>query len=282
MRVFIAYDRRNTGNIGMDIKEMDNNIWQPLYNEMKWREKGTVLRDSHRYVDVVHGEKIVEGEEEFNGEVEVKLLGGLEVMIVLDAPEMAINILNNNDHGTRRWLDNIRRWNKFYTPLGRLTWVNIIGVPVSCWTETVFRKIAEVHGSIVRLCNCKLEGNQNTIIGRVQIQSLVNRLINEIIRIKFRGIIFNVKVIEEVSDINEVEVEEANTTNMEDQADNGSNQKNDEEDMLISEDDEEDCESNNCSNREDDELDDDEGDGKKKDGEEQVNRLDKKEDSKKE
>nr|GFA60133.1 transposon TX1 [Tanacetum cinerariifolium] len=68
-------------NINMDRKEMDNNIWQPLYNGMKWRERGTVLHDSHRKgkedgvnqnesVGKCKGGRIIEiGEKEFNSEV---------------------------------------------------------------------------------------------------------------------------------------------------------------------------------------------------------------------
>ncbi|PWA58554.1 hypothetical protein CTI12_AA394360 [Artemisia annua] len=136
-------------------------------------------------------------EEQCLNKVEVKLLGGYEVMIVLDAIETVDNILNNNEHGIRRWVHNIRRWSKFYVPSARLTWVNIIGVPISCWTESVFKSIAEVHGSIVGLKNCKLEGNQNNIMGRAQILSIVSGLINETMTVKFRGISFKVKVIEE-------------------------------------------------------------------------------------
>ncbi|GKB29122.1 transposon TX1 [Tanacetum coccineum] len=256
-RILFAYDKRNTGNISMDILKFMGEKSRRIIEIGEDEFNDEVINKSViGEVKKLHylPKLLAFYEEQGLNKVEVKLLGGLEVMIVLDAPETVSNILKNNDHGIRRWLDNLRRWNKFYAPSGKLIWVNIIVVPVSCWTEMVFRKIAEAHGSIARLCNCKLEGNQNTIIGRVQIQSLVNGLINETMKIKFRGIIFNVKVIEEVSDITEVEVEEVKIVNMEEQADKGSNQKNDGEDMLISEDDEEDGESNNGSNGKDDAI----------------------------
>lgn len=136
----------------------------------------------------------------------------------------------------------------------------------------MFRKIAEVHGSIVGLYNCKLEGNQNTIIGRVQIQSLVNGLINETMRIRFRGITFNIKVIEEVSDITEIEIEDVLSTNMDEQEGMGTKQEEDGEDMAISEDDEEDGESNNGSDGEEC-SDEEKDDSNQNEGEEQVYKM---------
>jgi hypothetical protein len=62
--------------------------------------------------------------------VEVKFLGGLEVMLVFDTAETASNILSCIDHGLRRWIHKLRRWSKHCILPGRLTWISIIGVPV--------------------------------------------------------------------------------------------------------------------------------------------------------
>ncbi|GJW36614.1 hypothetical protein Tco_0059534 [Tanacetum coccineum] len=40
----------------------------------------------------------------------------------------------------------LRRWSKHYILPGRLTWVSLIGVPVSFWSELVFKKITAVKG----------------------------------------------------------------------------------------------------------------------------------------
>ncbi|PWA51457.1 hypothetical protein CTI12_AA417390 [Artemisia annua] len=122
--------------------------------------------------------------------------------------EMAMNILKNNGHGIRRWIHKVRRWSSWYNPSGRLTWVNIIGVPISCWAESVFKRIAGVHGIIVETENCRLNGNQNVIVGRVHIHTIAKDLINESLNLQFRGKTFKVKVIEEIRDITSVDTEE--------------------------------------------------------------------------
>ncbi|PWA81045.1 RNA-directed DNA polymerase, eukaryota, Reverse transcriptase zinc-binding domain protein [Artemisia annua] len=77
--------------------------------------------------------------------VEVKLLGGLE----------------------------IRRWKNNYKPQGRIT----------CWKESVFRRIAEWHGFVMEMNNCSLAGNQNIMIGR-EIRDVVEYQVQESINLE--------------------------------------------------------------------------------------------------
>ncbi|PWA75311.1 Transposon TX1 [Artemisia annua] len=256
--------------------------------DTKYRHKSVVDRDEGRTIELI--------EDEFNGEVfnrsllgevkkgcylskllalceeqglsnvEVKLLGGLEVMVVFDSTETVGNILSNVDHGIRRWLHKLRKWSIYYKPSGRFTWINIIGVPVSCWTETVFRKIAELHGSIVGTENCNLVGNQNLIIGRVQIHTCVKGLINEALSVKFRGMIFKVNVVEEIKDICEVEIEEVSMVNHDEQSKFGSGLKNGGDDMVISEEEDNDSSCDESNGKEEDSGDEEEGNNHKEEG----------------
>ncbi|PWA43798.1 Transposon TX1 [Artemisia annua] len=146
-------------------------------------------------------------EEQGLSNVEVKLLGGLEVMMVFDTQETATNILGSVDHGLRRWVHKLRRWSKHYITPGRLTWISILGIPVSCWAESVFKKVAAIHGRVIGNVNCKLEGSQNLIVGKVQIHTCNNGLIKETLFVKVFGRKFRVEVIEEVGDIMEFELD---------------------------------------------------------------------------
>ncbi|GJU42665.1 hypothetical protein Tco_1195622 [Tanacetum coccineum] len=64
---------------------------------------------------------------------EVKLLGGLEFMVVLDSERTTSNVLNDNDHGLRRWIHKLRRGDDYGWVAGRVTWINILGVSISGW-----------------------------------------------------------------------------------------------------------------------------------------------------
>ncbi|GKC08744.1 hypothetical protein Tco_1000354 [Tanacetum coccineum] len=84
--------------------------------------------------------------------------------------------------------------------------------------------------------NCNLNGNPKLISGRVQIHTCVKGLINEALSIKFRGMIFEMNVVEDIRDICDMEIEEASIVNYDNQSKISSDQKKDEDDMVISED----------------------------------------------
>nr|GFB07971.1 transposon TX1 [Tanacetum cinerariifolium] len=109
LRVFIAYDRRSTCNRNLDRREMNGRRGNTLYKGVCGGGPRMNTRDIRRYVDVVHGGyvDVVHGvnshDKEFNRrskkgcylsklvvfceeqglkKVEVKFLGGFEVMVV--------------------------------------------------------------------------------------------------------------------------------------------------------------------------------------------------------
>ncbi|GJR76960.1 putative RNA-directed DNA polymerase [Tanacetum coccineum] len=240
LKVFIAFDRRSTngrskvGNrgLGSNFNTKSSNI----FNNVGVRSN---IQDGRRFADVVSGDRIADNkakakveervedkvivvsEEEvcselFNrsligevkslcyltkmmgicdelglGKVEIKLLAGLEVMLIFDTAETTTNILNDIHHGIRRWIH-----------------------------KSVFRKIAVVHGRVMGLRNCKLEGNQSVIIGKVQIH-----LVKEKLNVMCMEKMFKVEVIEEVGDIEEFEIEELK----DDESDRNSNNGSDED-----------------------------------------------------
>nr|GEY04765.1 transposon TX1 [Tanacetum cinerariifolium] len=127
-------------------------------------------------------------EEQGLGEIEVKLLEGLEVMIVMENENTAANMLSDKEHGLRRWMYKLRRGDTLHRTSGRITSVSCWGEEhglrrwmyklrrgdtlhrtsgritfVSCWGEGTFKKIAALHGTILGMQNCRLEGNQNLV-----------------------------------------------------------------------------------------------------------------------
>ncbi|PWA88262.1 RNA-directed DNA polymerase, eukaryota [Artemisia annua] len=133
--------------------------------------------------------------------IEIKLLGGLEVLVVMENEDTATNVLKDREHGLRRWMHKMRRGDSLNRTSGRITWINVIGNPISCWCENMFRKIAAVHGTIMGLQNCRLEGNQNMAFGRVQIHTINKGLIKEDLFVNVKGKVHNISVVEEVRDI---------------------------------------------------------------------------------
>ncbi|GKE79087.1 hypothetical protein Tco_1545207 [Tanacetum coccineum] len=60
------------------------------------------------------------------------------------------------------------------------------------------------------LKNCRLEGNQNIVIGKVHIHSVATCLINETLNVRCKSKVFKVSIVEEVRDITEFAIEENN------------------------------------------------------------------------
>ncbi|PWA92790.1 glycosyltransferase family 92 [Artemisia annua] len=139
--------------------------------------------------------------------IEVKLLGGLEVLVVMENENTAANLLIDKEHGLRRWIHKLRRGDSLHRTSGRITWISILGIPISCWGERMFKKIAALHGTILGMHNCRLEGNQTLVYGRVQIHSINKGLINEVLNEKVKGKYHKVCVVEEVRDIVNVDIQ---------------------------------------------------------------------------
>ena len=70
------------------------------------------------------------------------------------------------------------------------------------------QKIASLHGTILGLQNCRVEGNQHMMFGRVHIHTANKGLIKEEFRVKVKGKIHEVSVVEEIRDITITEMQD--------------------------------------------------------------------------
>nr|GEU88558.1 transposon TX1 [Tanacetum cinerariifolium] len=173
---------------------------------------------------------------------EVKLLGGLEFMVVFDSERTASNVLEDNDHGFRRWVHKLRKGAEYDGTTCRVTWINILSVPISSWDENTFKEIAAVYGKILGLHNCRLEGNQNTLYGRVQIHTSSKGLIREELYVKVKEKYHKVSIVEEIRDITITGIMDVCCGRMEERTEEDVKKRKD-NDMLIDE--EEDDEDSN-------------------------------------
>ncbi|GJY96199.1 RNA-directed DNA polymerase, eukaryota, reverse transcriptase zinc-binding domain protein [Tanacetum coccineum] len=201
-------------------------------------------------------------EEEGSGKVKIKLLGGLEVLVVLENEETMANVLKDKDHGIRRWIHTIRKGDTINRSAGRITWINILGIPISCWSEATFKKVTALHSTIMALHNCRIEGNQNMILGRVQIHTINKGLVKEDLNIKVKGNIHKISVVEEIRDITCWNIQEAVASENASKIGDEVGDKMGENDMIIDEEDDENGgEPNGEGESSDEEKDDEDGEG---------------------
>ncbi|GJV00541.1 putative nucleotidyltransferase, ribonuclease H, partial [Tanacetum coccineum] len=263
-------NRSGNGNVGWrDMCEGDTKRFNNI-NNMRWhRNEGRIIvADENEVNDELLGRSVIGEvkarcflaklpilcEEQGLGKFEVKLLGGLEVMLVMENAKTVENVLKDKDHGLRRWLYNLRCGDSFQRTAGRFTWLNIMGLPLSCWKEGMFKKIAALHETILGLHNCRLEGNENLLYGRVHIRMTHKGLIKKELRIVVRGKAYEVSVVEEVRDIT--------MTNIQDEHIKGNDARHEkgENDMQI---DEEGGQEDRISDNKEGEDSDEEGEGGK-------------------
>lgn len=67
--------------------------------------------------------------------VEVKYIGGLLVGIILENEQTTENIIANEEHGIRKWMEKIKRWDKGFVYTVRMSWISIIRVPLTLRNE---------------------------------------------------------------------------------------------------------------------------------------------------
>ncbi|GJZ43946.1 RNA-directed DNA polymerase, eukaryota, reverse transcriptase zinc-binding domain protein [Tanacetum coccineum] len=90
--------------------------------------------------------KIVLGNEGFN-DIEIRYLGGLWVMIVFKSVEVKEKFKSNV--GTGSWFSQLIQTSNDFIVDGRVTWVEIEGIPLKVWTENTFKRIVSKWGSLL-------------------------------------------------------------------------------------------------------------------------------------
>ncbi|GKC84241.1 hypothetical protein Tco_1139958, partial [Tanacetum coccineum] len=184
LRVYLAYDRRTKEGDGWRGNKMSTRYakrsGETLGNgtrvhgeyDVRMMDKRFDMCDNRRYNDVVNGKKQTTwyGKKSSDDKPVAKENMVIEIGTgdidteLLCQEETVKNILQDTNHGIRRWVHNLRMWNENYKQSGRLTWINIVGIRVSCWRESVFKRIAEWHGIVVEMNNCKLEEEIRDIV----------------------------------------------------------------------------------------------------------------------
>ncbi|GJR09593.1 transposon TX1, partial [Tanacetum coccineum] len=247
LRVYLAYDRRtkkrdgwtrnrmSTGDAKRSGETLGNGTKVPGEYSVRMMDKRFEVCDNRRYNDVVNGKKHTTwyGKKDYEenpvpkenrvikigagdidtellsrdliGEVKkfsfseklpemckmmglenvkIKLMGGLEIMVIFDKEETVKNILLDTNHGIRM--------------------------------ESVFKRIAEWHGIVFEMNNCKLEGKVFKV--------MVKEEIRDVVECKF----------DEKKSVQEPENEKANSKGVdhmkEDNDENGTNEEDREDD----------------------------------------------------
>ncbi|XP_071726436.1 uncharacterized protein [Rutidosis leptorrhynchoides] len=77
-----------------------------------------------------------------------KYLGGKQVLLLFDDIRNGLDVLNPQGFGKKHplwnWFDDIKSWDPEENSIhSRLVWIDVKGVPITCWFESTFCKIAK-------------------------------------------------------------------------------------------------------------------------------------------
>lgn len=93
-------------------------------------------------------------------DIELRYLGGLWVMIVFTSVESKENFLAKV--GTKSWFSQIVQASSDFAVDGRVTWVDIEGIPLKLWSDNTFKRVASKWGTLLYVesteggnCHCK-------------------------------------------------------------------------------------------------------------------------------
>ncbi|PWA61144.1 zinc finger, BED-type [Artemisia annua] len=218
LRVYVAFDRKGPGNYGVRDVGVEQAKQNYSRNKYEWHKRGTTMDNKNNYrsfVDVLNGGRkegdVVNNEKKGYGSsgkqtkdenvstwTEKQDAGRC---IIAEGNEINEEVLCRSVVGEVKALCFLSKIPTLCDEigLGKIEVKLLGGLEAMVVMEN--ENTAALHGVIIGLQNCRLEGNQNLVYGRVQIQTINKGLIREVLRVVVDGKTHEVNVVEEIRDI---------------------------------------------------------------------------------
>lgn len=83
----------------------------------------------------------------------------------------------------------------------RLIWINVYGLPLQLWNSSNFSKLGQRWGNVISISDDTIKGISSAV-GKVLISTSQMEMINEVVTVESKGILHQVRVIEEQMVVN--------------------------------------------------------------------------------
>lgn len=150
------------------------------------------------------------------GDCVVKYMGGLRIIIKFISSIMMNNVLNNENHGIRYWVKDLKKWKNERDAFNRLTWVSIVGMPIHGWEENAFIRVAERWGKVLETKNCSVWDSDSLVEGWVLLLTSHPDSINEWRSILIGDVRFQVKIVEDAFCVGNINMDSCHEDESED------------------------------------------------------------------
>ncbi|KAL4331915.1 hypothetical protein GQ457_07G005780 [Hibiscus cannabinus] len=128
------------------------------------------------------------------GDLKVKYLGGKNFLIEFPDEELYKLLEENNWAILKEVFTEVQSWTETFRLSERLTWIEIIGIPLHCWNQETFRRIANIWVSLEALGE-----NANQMLGCEKVLILIStdqvKKIDEIIELEAASSAPGIKII---------------------------------------------------------------------------------------
>ncbi|KAL8497316.1 hypothetical protein ACS0TY_020847 [Phlomoides rotata] len=152
------------------------------------------LKEDYLWIDV--GAKIQEASE---GKIRVNYLGGTLVFI---QPANYEIIKIEDLECITFWFDSIRLWSEDVIDNNRIIWTNWFGVPMHAWNPNFFNLVSCKFGKILRIDEDTLH-RRKLQMARILIRTPYHEIPRTPIEVEIDGKIFQIRVREEIKDLEE-------------------------------------------------------------------------------
>ncbi|KAK8662432.1 hypothetical protein V6N13_092006 [Hibiscus sabdariffa] len=129
------------------------------------------------------------------GEITVKSLGGRDFFIEINDPELYKLLEDLHWSYLKEVFINVEPWSESYKLRERVTWVQVSGIPLQCWNNITFNRIAEMWGYLLAMGE-----NANQIRDCYKVNLLLSvkqeEKIDECLQIEVGNELFMVRVLE--------------------------------------------------------------------------------------
>ncbi|GJU54016.1 nucleotide-binding alpha-beta plait domain-containing protein [Tanacetum coccineum] len=126
----------------------------------------------------------------------IHYLGGLTILCEWQSEAKALECLDLNKVNLSFWLSNLDMWNENLEPPGRLTWLEIEGLPTLVWDPETVNRIGAELGVVLEIDDMKFECPMKNSVGVLVLSKCMDD-ISRSVSIKVNGRIHHIRVVED-------------------------------------------------------------------------------------
>ncbi|PWA97712.1 hypothetical protein CTI12_AA026760 [Artemisia annua] len=126
----------------------------------------------------------------------IHYIGGLSILCEWKSEDIAKKSLEKNYRNIMQWMQELSMWKEEAGSPGRLTWLDMEGIPILAWNKQAIRSIASEFGCVLEVDDVDIDSPIMNSIGAL-IHTFNMAEISTVLPVKINNTIWNVKIAED-------------------------------------------------------------------------------------